>query len=362
MSSAPTRQVRPTLAMVAASAGVSVATVSKVLNGRSDVAEATRTLVQEMLQQHNYVLSAPQRADAAGRPIVEVQVEAALGAYSSEIVQGVVDAGYQLGVAIVVSTRVDAAGNLTTDRPAAWARALAMAGRRAVIGVTSELTEERLAAMSRARLPYVMVDPLGMPLAKLTSVGSTNFAGGLAATQHLLGLGHRRIGYLGGPKSAACNHAREHGFRAAIEGAGLELRPGYITTGPFSYETGVNTGGAMLDLAEPPTAIFAGADEVALGVIEAARTRDLNVPRDLSIIGFDDTQLARMAAPPLTTIRQPLREMGAVALRTALRLAAGETIESHHVELATSLIVRGSTAPPRVLPPSGRGRAARTSR
>ncbi|SDO74127.1 transcriptional regulator, LacI family [Nakamurella panacisegetis] len=344
--------------MVAASAGVSVATVSKVLNGRSDVAESTRTLVQEKLQQHNYVLSATSRAESGTRAIVEVQVEAALVAYSSEIVQGVIDAGSQLGIDIVVSTRVGAAANLTSERPAAWARALALTGRRAVIGVTSELTEERLAAMSRARVPYVVVDPLGMPLARLTSVGSTNFAGGLTATQHLLSLGHRRIGYLGGPKTAACNHAREHGFRAAMEGAGLDLLPEYVTTGAFSYETGVNTGGSMLDQAEPPTAIFAGSDEVALGVIEAARIRGLNVPRDLSIVGFDDTQLAHMAAPPLTTVRQPLREMGAVALRTALRLAAGETIESHHVELATSLIVRGSTAPPRST--SGRGRSSRS--
>ncbi len=96
----------------------------------------------------------------------------------------------------------------------------------------------------------------------------------------------------------------------------------------------------------PPTAIFAGSDEVALGVIEAARVRGLRVPQDLSVVGFDDTQLARMASPPLTTVRQPLWEMGGVALRTALRLAAGETVESHHVELATHLIVRGSTAPP----------------
>ena len=105
-------------------------------------------------------------------------------------------------------------------------------------------------------------------------------------------------------------------------------------------------GAAVLALAEPPTAIFAGSDEVALGVIEAARLRGLRVPEDLSVVGFDDTQLARMACPPLTTVRQPLREIGGVALRTALRLAAGETIESHHVELATTLVVRGSTAAP----------------
>jgi LacI family transcriptional regulator len=187
---------------------------------------------------------------------------------------------------------------------------------------------------------------LNPQLARLTSVGATNFAGGLAAGRHLLGLGHRRVAYVGGTPSAACNQARVGGLRAALEAEGLELPPGYVTTGVFDYASGFAGGSAVLDLAERPTAVFAGSDEVALGVIEAARVRGLRVPQDLSVVGFDDTQLARMASPPLTTVRQPLSEMGGVALRTALRLAAGETIESHHVELATRLVVRGSTAAP----------------
>lgn len=113
----------------------------------------------------------------------------------------------------------------------------------------------------------------------------------------------------------------------------------------FTYRSGLLGAGALLDLAEPPTAIFAGNDEIALGIIETARTRGLRIPEDLSVVGFDDTLLARMASPPLTTVRQPLREMGGVALRTALRLADGEKIESHHIELATELVVRNSTAP-----------------
>jgi len=346
MDGAPAKQKRATLATVADSAGVSVATVSKVLNGRSDVAPATRALVQEMLQQHDYAASAPQRSEAAAHPTVEVEVDGELRAYSSEIVQGVVDSGAQVGVAVVVSTHVGRAGNRPAERPAVWARALAAAGRRAVIAVTSELTAEHLTALSRAKMPLVVVDAMDMPRARVTSVGSTNFAGGLTATQHLLVLGHRRIGYVGGPASAACNHARLHGYRAAMEADGAPVLPGYVTTGLFDYENGVAMGAAMLELPEPPTAIFAGSDEVALGVVEAARARGLRVPQNLSLVGFDDTQLARMASPPLTTVRQPLREIGAVALRTALRLAAGETIESHHVELATALVVRGSTAPP----------------
>jgi hypothetical protein len=98
--------------------------------------------------------------------------------------------------------------------------------------------------------------------------------------------------------------------------------------------------------ATAPTSVFAGNDETAAGVVEAARARGMRVPEDLSVVGFDDTYVARLASPPLTTVRQPLREMGGVALRTAIRLAAGEKLDSHHVELATELVVRGSTGPP----------------
>jgi LacI family transcriptional regulator len=137
-----------------------------------------------------------------------------------------------------------------------------------------------------------------------------------------------------------------HGYRGAMEAAGAPVPDGYARTGRFSYEHGFAGGHALLDLPQPPTAVFAGSDETALGVVEAARARGLRVPEDLSVVGFDDTPVARLAAPPLTTVRQPLREMGAVAVRTALRLAAGERPYSHHVELATELVVRRSTAPP----------------
>jgi len=333
------RPRRATLATVAASAGVSVATVSKVLNGRSDVAPATRSLVQSLLLQHDYVAPAPRRGEAGEPVTVEVQFDTDLNAYSTEIVQGAVAAGAEVGAGVVVSIRKGA------DRTAGWARDLAAAGRRALIAVTSELTSGQLSALARARVPLVVIDPLNLPRALVTSVGSTNFAGGLAATQHLLSLGHRRVGYVGGPATAACNQARLHGYRAALEAEGVPAPPEYVQTGNFRYGDGVAGGSALLDLPRAPTAIFAGCDEIALGVVEAARARGLRIPEDLSLVGFDDTQIARMSSPPLTTIRQPLREMGGVALRTALRLAAGETVESHHVELATELVVRGSTAP-----------------
>ncbi|GAA1598442.1 LacI family DNA-binding transcriptional regulator [Kribbella hippodromi] len=333
---------RVTLATVAGSAGVSVATVSKVLNGRSDVSAVTRARVQEVLERHGYV---GRRPEPAHRDTVELFYQGVLNAYSVQVIQGVVEAGQAAGVDVVLNAHPPHPQTAGSGRAARWIRDLIGNGRRAAIGLTSQLSAADLAALSRARLPLVVVDPANIPQPDVTSVGSTNFAGGMAAAQHLLSLGHRRIGYVGGQPTSGCNQARMSGFRSAMDSVGAEVPPEYIWLSDFLYDDGLAGGASMLDLADRPTAIFAGSDEVALGVLEAARARGLRVPEDLSLVGFDDTEVARLASPPLTTVRQPLREMGAVALRTALQLAAGEQVASHHVELATSLIVRGSAAP-----------------
>lgn len=337
---------RATLATVAASAGVSIATVSKVVNGRTDVGPATRARIETLLKEHDYVGRRGDGGRVAARPSVELVFEGKLNAYGLEIIQGILDSAAQIGAFVSLSLRPHQQRQPGPDRPGAWVRELAAAGRQAVIAVVNELTTEDLDALSRAQLPLVVIDPLTMPTAQVTSVGSTNFAGGIAATQHLLSLGHRRIAYVGGHRAAAYNQARMHGYRAAMEAEGAPVLDGYVRSGHFVYQDGLDAGAVLLDLPEPPTAIFAGSDETAAGIMEAARGRGLRIPEDLSLVGFDDTQLARFASPPLTTVRQPLREMGGVALRTALRLAAGERLDSHHVELATELVVRSTTAPP----------------
>jgi LacI family transcriptional regulator len=205
----PSKDGRATLATVAASAGVSITTVSKVLNGRDDVAPATRALIETLLEEHDYVArraEPPGRGAVSGHPSVELVFHGPLTAYCTEILRGVLETSTDSGVAVALSLR--SKERKTVDRPAAWARDLAAAGRQAVIAVVNYLTDADLTALSRVRPPLVVIDPLTLPQAHLTSVGSTNFAGGLAATQHLLSLGHRRIGYVGGPATAACNQAR----------------------------------------------------------------------------------------------------------------------------------------------------------
>lgn len=320
--------------------------MSKVVNGREDVAADTRAHVVELLRAHDYVPPSARRAPATPTTstTVELLLRGPFAAYTTQLVEGIVDAGAETGSAIVVGRlderRLPAASSLE------WARQLSAAGRAGVIVVTAALTRSHIDALALVRLPLVVIDPVNLPRAEVTSVGSTNFAGGLTATQHLLELGHERIAYVGGPRSSGCNQARLHGYRAALENAGISPDPELVRNDEFSYDVGRAAGGELLDLPDRPTAVVGGSDTIALGVMEAARVRGLRVPDDVSITGFDDTELATMASPPLTAIRQPLREMGRVALRTVLRMAAGTELDSHHVELATELVVRGTTGPP----------------
>ncbi|WP_028804803.1 LacI family DNA-binding transcriptional regulator [Streptomyces sp. 142MFCol3.1] len=333
----PPNARRTTLADIAQAAGVSVATVSKVVNGRGDVAPQTRARVQELLRQHDYLAPVFRTAEAVECPTIEVQFQGGLKSYVAKALEGIIDSAAEAGASVVISK---------APRAPHWARDLVSAGRRALIAVTSVYTAAHLKELARVGLPLVVLDPLHLPDSRVHSVGATNFSGGLTATRHLLSLGHRRVAYLGGPAMAVCNQARMHGYRAAMEAEGAPVPDAYVRPGEFTYETGLLGAAALLDLKEPPTAIFTGNDEIALGVIETARARGLRIPEDLSVVGFDDTDLAHMASPPLTTVRQPLREMGGAALRTALRLANGDKVESHHIELATELVVRASTAPP----------------
>jgi LacI family transcriptional regulator len=319
-----------------------VATVSKVINQRADVAAATRERVEQVIAEHGYVVSRAGRSLRTGRSRqIDFVVQGLYGYYALEILHGVEEALASTDVRAVLASTHD-----HLQREQQWVRRVAEGSTDGAILVLADSKSAHLQELRRRDIPFVVVDRMGELGPGDLSVTATNWAGGKAATDYLLSLGHRRIGYAGGRSSAACNQARQHGYLAAMDAAGAVVPPGYVRTGRFRYDDGVAAGAAVLELPEPPTAVFAASDDIALGVVEAARVRGLHVPAQLSVVGFDDTQLARMASPPLTTVRQPLRQMGGVALRTALRLAGGERLDSHHVELATELVVRGSTAPP----------------
>jgi LacI family transcriptional regulator len=338
------RPERTTLAIVARAAGVSLPTVSKVLNGRPDVAADTRAHVERILREHDYAPPARRRR-TQGRTVGLVFANM-VSAYAAELIRGVTDGGSESGVDVVVGRALDGDGQLGAAPPDSWARQLANAGREGIILVTPRLTSRQIASFERARIPLVVIDPINLPREDVTSVGATNWAGGVSATEHLIALGHRRIAFVGGPQQAASSQARLHGYRAALENAALAVDADLVTHGNFQYDQAYHLGLQLLKRPDPPTAIFAASDVTAFGVMEAARTAGLRVPDELSIVGFDDTFIAAWSTPPLTTVHAPLRDMGRVAIRTLMRLVAGETLDSYHVELATHLVVRGSTGRP----------------
>ena len=225
-----------------------------------------------------------------------------------------------------------------------WAQRLKSTGRQGVILVTSEVDKAHLTSFADNGIPVVLVDPLGSPEESVPTVGATNWAGGKTAVEHLVGLGHRRIAYLGGPERAECNQARLHGYLAAMMDAGIDRDSTLIRFGAFDLETGVRGLSMLLELPDRPSAIFAASDTIALGVIAEAHRRGIVVPRGLSVVGFDGTQICEQSVPRLTSVAQPLQEIGREALRTLLRVSRGDRIDSTHIELATKLVVRDSTS------------------
>lgn len=347
------RDLRPsklTLAAVAAEVGVSAPTVSKVVNGREDVAEATRARVLAALQRTGYK-SPLQRKSIPEHRAVEVVFDSLNSAYGVEVLNGVMEHAAVSEMEVILSiTGRQAASPLG---PEERAQRMIDEGRAGMIVVTSAFGSAQLEAFKRRQIPIVVVDPLNPPPADVFSVGASNWAGGKAAASHLLELGHRKIAYMGGPSTAECSQARLHGYMAALMAEGVTVDDEYISSGPFKPENGVRAMKALLALDDPPTAIFAGSDSIALGVLAEARRQDVRIPEEMSLVGFDGTHQAEESVPPLTSVSQPLQEMGRSALSFILRQKNGEEIDSRRVELATHLVVRESTAPPRASTSSG---------
>ena len=334
---------RTTLAAIAAEAGVSLPTVSKVLNGRRDVAPDTRARVERLLDRYNYSRAGVRRHRRSG--LIDLVFNGLDSPWAVDILRGVEEWGDQHETGVAVSSVRH--GNA---RPASWTSSIASHDTDGVILVTSQLTEAQLTQLRSAGIPLVVVDPANTPPPDLPSVGATNWAGGMAATEHLLALGHRRIGAISGPGQYLCSRARVDGYRSALDRAGIRFDPALVREGDFHHEGGFACGAELLAAPDRPTAIFAGSDQQAFGVYEAARQRGLRIPQDLSIIGFDDLRVARWASPPLTTVRQPLAEMGRTAAQMLGDLVEGRPLRTNRIELSTELIVRESTAAPHGAP------------
>lgn len=330
---------RVTITQIAREAGVSVPTVSRVVNGRDDVAPQTRRRIEALLDEHGY--RRPSRA-AERANLIDVVFNDLDSPWAVEIIRGIEDVGHAVGIGTVVS-----AVHTRADSKRQWL--LNVRGRMSdgVILVTSDLEPELEAGLRKLHVPTVVVDPAGVPSMDVPTIGAANWQGGMSATDHLLSLGHRRIGLIAGPSRLLCSRARRDGYRAALQAADIAFDERLVHEGDFYHESGFVGAAEMLRSEDPPTAIFASSDQMALGVYEAARRYGMRVPEEISVVGFDDLSVVRWSSPPLTTVRQPLYEMGMLAARTVLRILDDETVESPRVELATDLVVRDSTAPPR---------------
>ena len=328
---------RTTLAEVASAAGVSVATVSKVLNDRADVSPETRRRVQKYLRDSKY------RPAGSGSALprelsrsIKVVVPELQNAYIITVLDGIISSAPVDGFEMVIGS---SEGEVVNPQ------ALLRSDLAGAIFITADASSASLKVLDHAGFPVVVVDPLRLGDSKCISIGATNFTGGVTATEHLLALGHRRIGHAGGPESVDLSHARLAGHSSALRKAGIQLDETLVTHCGFTYEAGRQVAHDLLDRPDRPTAIFAANDEIALGVMEEARRRSIRIPEDLSVVGFDDTFLASRSSPPLTTVAQPLLEMGRVATRSLAQMISNDVVGTRHIELATRLVVRDSTAP-----------------
>jgi DNA-binding LacI/PurR family transcriptional regulator len=324
-----------TISYIAESAGVSVPTVSKVLNGHSGVASDTRARVEALIHQFGYRKPQP----AQRRRTVELVFDELEHMWSIEIIRGVERVAREHRVGVVLT---EFGPHRSTIRY--WIDDT-VTRRPSCVVTVAQLSDDERAQLRAKGIPFVVLDPVNEPPDDTPFVGATNWTGGRTATRHLLDLGHRRIALIGGPDGFLCFQARVDAYRSALESAGLPVDPGLIVRTAVTPEAGHAAALELLRRRERPTAVLAGNDLQALGVYRAARDLGLRIPADLSVVGFDDLPLATVVDPALTTIHQPLDDMAAAATELALALARGERGPRAGLELATRLVVRHSTAP-----------------
>lgn len=332
---------KASLSDVAVRAQVSKATASKALNGKTQVSAAARERVLRAAAELGY-----ERAPKPGGGTIAFVADSMTATYTLEVLRGAVSSAMASGLGLLSYYTPGSDGH---DRPVpledAWFERMHQTGCLGVVAVTSVLTSAQLAKAKALNLPVVVVDPANALPSSVVSISATNWNGGVDATTHLIELGHRRIAFIRGPLESMPSNERMQGYLSALSMHGIDADPALVRGASFMREDGVAAAGELLDLPEDerPTAFFAATDVTAMGAIEAALRRGLRVPGDISIVGFDDTFLAELSTPQLTTVHQPLEQMGATAVRQIVALAAGQPTLRGTVRLSTRLVVRGST-------------------
>lgn len=334
---------------VARHAGVSPMTVSRVVNDDSKVRDATRAKVAASIKTLNYRPNLAARSLASADAIcVGLLYSNPSAAYLSEFLVGCLEQSSVSGCQLMIEKCDD-----PKSERAAIAK-LANAGADGVI-LPPPLcdSEDAFKAARDADLPAVVV-ATGNPKPKLSAVRIKDFEAAYAMTQRLIALGHSRIGFIMGHPNQTASEQRFKGFAAAMEEAGLEVSAKMVAQGYFTYRSGLDAAELLLRAPRRPTAIFASNDDMAAATVAVAHRLGLDVPRDVTVTGFDDTPLATTVYPALTTVRQPIAEMAREAVKLLTeqvrRKRAGETQQKIEKLLDFTIVPREFTAPPNPIP------------
>ncbi len=326
-----------TIIDVAREAGVSYATVSRVINNKAHVKPDKRNAVLDAMERLGYVVNQQARSLAGGRShIVGLVVQNLGSTWMGAIVRGIDEelAAASYDLMLYTTHRISA-------RETTYVTTITRGMADGLLLLLPRDPASYLESLHRQRFPFVLIDHQGID-DRGPAVDVTNWDGANSAVCYLLGLGHRRIGFITGNLEMSSALDRLAGYRAALEEAGIEFDPTLVVEGDYSQQRGFTGAGVLLSLPQRPTAIFASNDASAFGVMEAARDHGFQIPRDLSLIGFDDIAEAATVHPALTTVRQPLEQMGRIAARMLLQIINDPTLVLQRVTLPTELVIRQS--------------------
>lgn len=331
-----------TIIDVAREAGVSYSTVSRVVNNKSYVKPETREKVTRAMNRLGYQVNLQARLLAGGNSqVIGLLVHNMTTQYMVEIFKGIEDVLAASDFELMLYTT-----HRRRTKESAFVNMMARGLADGLLIVLPREPEAYLQSLREREIPYVLIDQVGVDENDLAVI-STNKQGGYDATKHLLDLGHQRVGIITGWMDMVSARDRLEGYKEALGDNRIPIDETLIVEGDFDKLSGYEGAHNLLNLAEPPTAVFVCNDVMAQGAMEAIRERGLQIPGDVSIVGFDDIPLAAVLNPPLTTLRQPMEDLGRRATELLLALINNPDEEQNSILLSTELVVRESTAPPK---------------
>jgi len=325
---------------VAERAGVSVSTVSHVINGTRPVSDELRQRVLAAMDEMGYQPNRLARSLRRGEThTIGMVVPDSANPFFAEVARGIEDTSFEHGYSLILC---NSDGDL--EKELFYTNVLTEKQVDGILFVAAGVSTEHICALQERRIPVVVVDR-EIPDVSVDEVLTDNARGGWLATRHLLELGHRRFGCITGPSNLTPSAERVTGYRQALEEGGVPVDEVLIVKGDFQYESGYRAARQLLAMDDPPTAIFACNDLMAVGAISAAVELGRKVPSDLSVVGFDDVPLASFTNPPLTTVVQLKYEMGVIATAMLLERMCDCDMPPCRRMLDTTLVIRQSTAP-----------------